>query len=443
MRPQLSAIPKAIKRLMSQNQHHIAKSINLAVKPEALSREIQKFLRCNLENTIQIESTFRKSDIPLLHRAIELVYPGAKLVRQSPYPRLQRFTTACSSEMVEFSDGSQRAMVVEGFLFYELNDGRRRIVLFRDFGRDGILLATLCCKDESEELQSEIIQIESLAKSLPHQLQFQAIRPSGKIIRQAEPVDLNDVALPADVKAELIRNTVGFLKRQSTYQHWGIPLTRGIILHGPPGNGKTLIGRALASMKVATYIEVTTEDLAREPGVKSVFTLARRLAPTILFLEDIDFFAGSNNRRFGNSNFGELLVQLDGVEQNDGVIIIATTNNLSAIDSAISDRPNRFDVVLKIENPGLAERSQIIKRHLGYRIEDVLDFAANWTEGFSGAKVRETCIMACMVAIESNGEEESVTNQHFREALRKTHFSKGDSPIGFLPTSKRRFVESI
>jgi len=129
--------------------------------------------------------------------------------------------------------------------------------------------------------------------------------------------------------------------------------------------------------------------------------LARRLRPTILFLEDLDLFAKHRSNWVNPAVLGELLAQLDGLEQNDGLIVLATTNDLDAIEPALKDRPSRFDLVLEIPLPKTNERRAILTRHLeGVGLDEgLLDEAATVTEGLSGAQVREAAFLAVQDAV--------------------------------------------
>ena len=172
------------------------------------------------------------------------------------------------------------------------------------------------------------------------------------------------------------------------------------MLYGPPGTGKTLLAKVLAGLKLATFVYATAADMCRLDEVRGVFELARKLQPTIVFLEDLDFFA-EQRTHWKNGVLGEILAQLDGFENNDGLIFIATTNDLEAIDPAIRQRPSRFDVILHLGLPGHEARRKILARNLraGSLSERLLDDAAVATDGFSGAQVREVAYLALQRAI--------------------------------------------
>jgi ATP-dependent 26S proteasome regulatory subunit len=202
------------------------------------------------------------------------------------------------------------------------------------------------------------------------------------------------------VREAVEQNTVEILRRRETFQRHGVPLKRGILLYGPPGTGKTLIAKTLAGLKLATFIYATAADMGGLDGVRDVFELARKLAPTIVFFEDLDLFAGE--RLFARSGvLGEILAQLDGFESNDGLIFIGTTNDLEAIDPAIRQRPSRFDVVLHLGLPSRGGRRKILACNLpaGAASDGLLDEAAAASDGFSGAQMREVAYLALQRAV--------------------------------------------
>ncbi|HET6883476.1 MAG TPA: AAA family ATPase [Pirellulales bacterium] len=164
---------------------------------------------------------------------------------------------------------------------------------------------------------------------------------------------------------------------------------------GAPGTGKTLLAKVLAGLKLATFLYATAADMCRLDYVRDVFELARKLEPTIVFMEDLDFFAAERTH-WRNGVLGEILAQLDGLENNDGLIFIATTNDLEAIDPAIRQRPSRFDVVLHLALPSRDARRKILARNLpeGSTSERWLDETAASSDGFSGAQMREVAYLA-------------------------------------------------
>ena len=205
--------------------------------------------------------------------------------------------------------------------------------------------------------------------------------------------------------AAIRRNTQGFLDRLETYRRYGLPTRRGVLLHGSPGTGKTLIGKILCCQLRDTFIWVRPGNVCVPRGITSVFSMARDLSPSLVFFEDLDLFAAKRNHHgFGDLMLGELMNQMDGVKENDGIVVVATTNDLEAIEPALRDRPSRFDCVLEVA--GLTD---------GIRQSYLLDFLAErnikpsffeemeraTSECRTIAEVQEECIRCLQRAIEN------------------------------------------
>ncbi len=421
-----------LQALTPANQSHLPK------KKPSLSDEVWRFLGIDPSDSIRLTTEFRRTDFPQSHAAVDRVFAGHRVVRTATWLYFHK-EHDWGPEYLNFplADGNSRSLLVQGIRFVEKPDGERMAIVFRNESAPGELnkcsfLEIIAPAADGVLLRQQMQLIESLIQSLPHYLQGQVVTANAEPIPPTEkPVGLDDVALPDAIRAELLQNTVDLIVRREEYRRWGVPLTRGIILHGRPGNGKSMIGRALAAMKLATFIHVSPEKLT-DTGVGELFRLARRLAPAFVFLEDLDFLGGQDHRRFGSPSFAELLVQLDGLDRNDGLIIIATTNNLEAIDPAIRERPSRFDVVIRIDEPESPARQQIIHRQLGHLIDaPQIATATELTAGLSGAQVREVCIRAAQQALHSGLIPSQLAAIHFRTAIQSLYHTAPKSPAGF------------
>ena len=195
----------------------------------------------------------------------------------------------------------------------------------------------------------------------------------------------------------------------------GLPNSRGIILSGPPGTGKTMIAKSLGAKTNVTTILISAEMINQKNEVKSIFRLGRKLAPTLMIIEDIDT-AGTVSRRFTDHPIlGEYLQAMDGMEPNNGMVIIATTNHTENIDPAISDRPGRFDRIIDVPLPNYSQRAGIISNILGKMPTENIsekDIAkvANSSSGLSGAWIREIVQTAMIEAIYSGREKVSAVD---------------------------------
>ena len=342
-------------------------------------------------------------ELPQLHQALEACFPDWRLAVEGgpPDARMQAVWMPEMTRML-VAPGESADFAVETTRFYRLpDDGRRVLALgsWPGFGKGSFSVQLIGPRSQEERLGEEWTAIVARMKR-PHYLQGQVLRPDATILDDLQTCGWHDVALEPGVREAVEQNTVEILRRQDAFRRHGVPLKRGILLYGPPGTGKTLLAKVLAGLQLATFIYATAVDMGGPDGAREIFELARKLAPAIVFFEDLDLFAPE--RSYVRSYvLGEILAQLDGFESNDGLIFIATTNDLEAIDPAIRERPSRFDVVLHLGPPSRDARRKILARNLpaGSTSEQLLDEAAVATDGFSGAQVREVAYLALQQAV--------------------------------------------
>lgn len=203
------------------------------------------------------------------------------------------------------------------------------------------------------------------------------------------------------------------LTKPELFKKVGIQPPKGILLYGSPGNGKTLIAKAVAASTKSTFIEVVGSELVQKfigegaKLVKDIFDMARRRAPTVIFIDEIDALAakrmevGTSGEREVNRTFMQLLAEIDGFEPLDNVKIIGATNRKDILDAAIL-RPGRLDRLIKIDEPDREGRSEIFRIHSSrmklskdFKIDTIVDKM----EGFSGAEIRAVCTEAGYFAI--------------------------------------------
>lgn len=228
-------------------------------------------------------------------------------------------------------------------------------------------------------------------------------------------VRFSDVGGIGEEKYEL-QEIVDFLKQPKKYASMGARVPKGVILYGPPGTGKTLLAKAVAGEANVPFLETSGssfEDMLVGVGAKRVrdmFQRAKKSAPAIIFIDEIDSVAGKrNNNRMGdsglaNQTINELLSQMDGFNTSSGVIVIAATNRLDMLDEAIL-RPGRFDRQIPVNLPDINERVEILKIHARNKnisskvsLEDV----ARRTPGFSGAQLENVLNEAALMAVRHN-----------------------------------------
>ncbi|MCX6379381.1 MAG: ATP-binding protein [Armatimonadetes bacterium] len=221
---------------------------------------------------------------------------------------------------------------------------------------------------------------------------------SEELYRSIQSSSLDNLVLPADLKAEIHRDLKQFLASRELYNRYRIPWKRGILLLGPPGNGKTHAIKALVNdLKIAPlYVKSFTSQYGTDQGgITSVFQRARETTPCLLILEDLDSLITDKNRSF-------FLNELDGFAGNTGIIVLATTNHPEKLDPAIVNRPSRFDRKYHFELPAVAERVTYLNMWISNWESEMrptaegLDATALATDGFSFAYLKELLVSALM-----------------------------------------------
>jgi cell division protease FtsH len=271
--------------------------------------------------------------------------------------------------MVQVGPNAERPILNEGGAIIEYDRGGEKSKFVLDISPmpfAGIVkLRAIAGNDQQEKIEEFFADINKWIKE-NNFYKGQKIDAKGKFLGLAD-VSEDDLILPEDIKRELFRNVAQMVEKYEDYAKFGIPAKRGLILAGPPGNGKTLSCKVLAKKLPCTFIWVTPKHLKEMEGISHIYEFARELAPTVVLLEDADVFG--LDRRLGDFSpmLGELLNNLDGFEENKGVITIMSSNYAEMLDSALTQRPGRFDTKLLITAPATQEAHKLILRTLQKR----------------------------------------------------------------------------
>ena len=261
---------------------------------------------------------------------------------------------------------------------------------------------------------------------------MQGLGEKGKVYDETErktKVRFDDVAGLEEEKGEL-KEIVEFLKKPEQFTKMGARIPKGVLLYGKPGTGKTLIAKAIAGEADVPFISMSGSEFIEmfaglgASRVRKLFEKARKLAPCIVFIDEIDAIGSRRTSNSGaetenNQTLNQLLVEMDGFSSEETIIVLAATNRPEMLDKALL-RPGRFDRQITIPNPDLKGRLEILKIHSkDKKLSDNvnLESIAEDTAGFTGAELENILNEAAIVA--TKNKHEVIENDDIEEAVKK------------------------
>jgi len=288
------------------------------------------------------------------------------------------------------------------------------------------------------DLQEQRIDPEILEKLFVTSNDFmdsmKSINPSAlrEVFIEVPNVHWEDIEGLDELKESLKEVVEWPLSNISSFQRIGIQPSKGILLFGPPGTGKTMLTKAVATESQANFISVKGSEILSkwfgesERKIAEIFKKAKQASPCIVFFDEIDAIAPIRGSAAGEPRVTERMVntilsEMDGLEELRGVVVIGATNRPDLMDPALL-RPGRFDEVVLVPPPDENARKEILKVHTGHMSldEDVkLKELAKKTEGYSGADIEVLCRKAGMIALHEDMNIQKVSYRHFKEALKK------------------------
>ena len=223
---------------------------------------------------------------------------------------------------------------------------------------------------------------------------------------------MNDIILDKEIELSLEKNIVGFIRAIPALEKAGMRTSRGIMMAGIPGTGKTLYCSILLNMVDLTTIYVTRARMWKGLTLKHIYKLARKLSPTLVLIEDIDTIGGMDRRAVeDDGSLGSLLEILEGIEPNTKVITVVTTNYPQHLDEALRNRPGRIDAFINIELPNEEQRKQMLINMLSnvkLSADINWDELAKLTKGMTGAYLREIVASAILSFTYDRPDEEVI-----------------------------------
>jgi transitional endoplasmic reticulum ATPase len=303
----------------------------------------------------------------------------------------------------------------------------------------------------AEILEKMMVREEDFMEAL------KAIEPSSlrEVTAEIPNVKWDDIGGLDSVKTELREAVELPLLKPDVFKKLGIRAAKGFVLYGPPGVGKTLLAKAVATESKANFISVKGPEVLSkwvgesEKAVREIFKKAKQAAPCIVFLDEIDSIAPRRGS-YGDSGVTErivnqLLTSLDGIETLQGVVAIAATNRPDMVDSALL-RAGRFDKIVYIPAPDRESRAKILEVHTKKMplAKDVdMGSIADETEGYVGADLENLCREAGMFAYRENPEISEISQRHFMDALKVIKPSVDAEVINFYQNLAQNLGKTI
>lgn len=297
---------------------------------------------------------------------------------------------------------------------------------------------------ESQEIDQEMLDSIQVVEQ-DFRTALKDIEPSAlrEVFVEVPDITWDDVGGLEQTKDRLKEAVQWPLDHPNMFKKLDMNAPKGVLLYGPPGTGKTLLAKAIANESQSNFISIKGPELLNkyvgesEKGVREVFSKARENAPTVVFFDEIDSIAGERGQSMGDSGVGErvvsqLLTELDGLEELEDVVVIATSNRPDLIDNALI-RPGRLDRHIHVPVPQRAARKKVFEVHTKNKpIDDSvdLDVLAEKTDGYVGADIEAVCREASLIAgrelmenttseadFEKGLDTVKVTMEHFEQAL--------------------------
>jgi transitional endoplasmic reticulum ATPase len=311
-------------------------------------------------------------------------------------------------------------------------------------GFTGADLAALCREAAMRALRRFLPKLDLSKSSVPPEVlkelkvtrqdfldALKDIQPSAlrEVYVEVPEVHWSDIGGLEDVKQQLREAVEWPLKHPEFFKEMGIDPPKGVLLYGPPGCGKTLLAKAVATESEANFIAVKGPEVLSkwvgesERAIREIFSKARQAAPCVVFFDEIDSIVPRRGYRYDSGVtdriVNQLLTEMDGLEKLEGVVVIGATNRPDILDPALL-RPGRFDRLVYVPPPDRAARLEILKVHTRRMplAEDVdLERIAETTEGYTGADLAALCREAAILALREAGKPTKVEMRHFLKAI--------------------------
>ncbi|PXA84359.1 AAA family ATPase [Nostoc sp. 3335mG] len=319
------------------------------------------------------------------------------------------------------------------------------------YGFVGADLAALCREAAIEAVRRIMPRLNLEERTIPAEVldelsvtredfleALKRVQPSAmrEVMVQAPNVGWDDVGGLDDAREKLREGVELPLRHPDAFRRMGIRAAKGFLLYGPPGTGKTLLAKAVAREAEANFIATKSSDLLSkwygesEQQIARLFARARQVAPTVIFIDELDSLVPARGGGLGEPAVTErvvntILAEMDGLEELQSIVVIGATNRPNLIDPALL-RPGRFDELVYVSVPDEKGRRHILGIHTGKMplADDVdLDALAERTDRFTGADLEDLTRRAGLIALRTSLEAKAVTMADFEKALEETRAS--------------------
>jgi len=314
-------------------------------------------------------------------------------------------------------------------------------------GYTGADLAALCRETAMKALRRYLPQINLEEEHVPPSVlekmevkmedflnAYKEITPTAmrEVYIEIPTVHWDDIGGLEEVKQQLIEAVEWPLKNPEIFERLGIRPPKGIMLYGPPGCGKTLLGKAVATESEANFITIKGPEVfskwvgESEKAIREVFRKGRMAAPTVIFFDEIDSLVPQRGLGFSDSGvtqrvISQLLTEIDGIVNLTDIVVIAATNRPDIVDPAIL-RPGRFDRLIYVPEPDEQSRAEILKiytKNMPLSKDVDVTHLSVLTKNYSGADIDALCREAAMHALRKDVDAKEVTLMDFQEALKR------------------------
>ena len=430
-----SSIERDIQRLQDKDLNESAKLNKIIRTAEERSPRLSlfnEFLSCNVLSQVINTKIFPKYKKPIISVASDhVIKENFDITQKMWFGYADNIKPANVEEVQTDIDKTQETLVL-GYYFMKHKETGHNMVFGIDFieGFQTGYIAMYTNEADSKVSSKIIKDIMQWAKN-NNFLKGKKIDANGRFLK-LDNITMDDVILKDEVKSRIKSGTVDMFENIDKYRKNNLPIKRGILMEGEPGTGKTLLAKALANQIDSTFIWVTADDIYYPEHVSGIYDMARELVPTVVLFEDIDYIGKDREGYAGSFDkiTGELLNQLDGVQSNEGIITLASSNYPKALDKALRNRPGRFDIRVRFELPDSDLRQKMLTKFFGSTDISDLDMEdmVEKSEGYTGAYVKEIVVATVMLAVTKDSTMEDgtavVKKEHFLEAFNQLEESR-------------------